>query len=286
MGWFSFEGVGDPVSVPELTYIDTPLGRVALRDTHPRARSRPTVVLVHGWCADSLSNWHQVFAPLADSGWRAIAVDVPGFGRTPLHNRWSVRHAAEVVAAAVTEKKVSDPVLCGFSLGGPITQTARRNGFEASGIVQIATAAHIVPSFMDKGALHLVDRWWGTIGEAATTLRVVDLANRDSAPDSTTLAGHGRWMVRHTNKRAVAQAGGALARYDARPWLAALTPTPAVVAVTTRDRAVPPAAQRELATLLAAHVVDVDAGHTVCVQPGFAATVVGALGLLDEPRET
>jgi 3-oxoadipate enol-lactonase len=58
----------------------------------------------------------------------------------------------------------------------------------------------------------------------------------------------------------IADAGRALSRYDARPWAAHLG-LPAAMLVTTRDRLVRPAKQRELAAALNARVIEIDADH-------------------------
>ena len=60
--------------------------------------------------------------------------------------------------------------------------------------------------------------------------------------------------------RELTDAGRALSRYDAQPWAGQLG-LPAAMLITTRDRLVRPAKQRELAGAVRAHVIEIDADH-------------------------
>ena len=62
-------------------------------------------------------------------------------------------------------------------------------------------------------------------------------------------------------------AGRALSRYDARPWAGQLD-IPAAMLITTRDRLVRPAKQRELAEALRAFVLEIDADHDLPLVKG------------------
>ena len=66
-------------------------------------------------------------------------------------------------------------------------------------------------------------------------------------------------MMRHS-ARDIAEAGRELGRFDSRPWLAPLA-VPTAVVLTSRDDAVPPARQRELATALGAQVFEAPIKH-------------------------
>jgi hypothetical protein len=66
-------------------------------------------------------------------------------------------------------------------------------------------------------------------------------------------------LIRHDPK-AIAEAGRELSRFDSRPWLAPLD-VPAAMVLTSRDDAVPPAKQLELAGALHARVFDAPILH-------------------------
>src|SRR6478609_7013330 len=53
-------------------------GEVFLRDT---GGDGPPLLLLHGWTASADLNWIRVYAPLAEAGYRVLAVDHRGHGR-------------------------------------------------------------------------------------------------------------------------------------------------------------------------------------------------------------
>jgi len=282
--WHPFTALSGVVRVPPLRHVPTELGSVAVRDTAPDDRRSPVVVLVHGWGSDSLSNFHQLFEPLHAARWRVVAPDLPGFGATALHSRWSMEHAASVVRRALDTLDVRHAVWAGYSMGGPVTQTmallaSRSHGpAPSAGLVQLATAAHIVPSRTSRTALFAAEQVWRTAGEATTTLlRLANTANAAPRRAASTLAAHSVHLARTTNKRAVAQSGAALARFDSRPWVSTLDVPRASCLVTAADSTVPPPAQRDLSRLLDAQVWELEADHHVCLHPVFASTLVALL---------
>ncbi|MBV9799178.1 MAG: hypothetical protein JO039_14115, partial [Solirubrobacterales bacterium] len=78
-------------------------------------------------------------------------------------------------------------------------------------------------------------------------------------PESRETAWLQSELLRHS-ARDIAEAGRELGRFDSRPWLESVTVSAAVV-VTTRDEAVWPGKQRELAAALRAPVFEADVGH-------------------------
>jgi pimeloyl-ACP methyl ester carboxylesterase len=89
------------------------------------AGSGPTVLLLHGF-SDSADSWRDVIQLLADVGRRAVAVDLPYFGRAerPAHD--SVLDTLDdFVAAAIRQYDTGDGVvLVGNSIGGLIALRA------------------------------------------------------------------------------------------------------------------------------------------------------------------
>ena len=66
--------------------------------------------------------------------------------------------------------------------------------------------------------------------------------------------------MRRNDPISIVQAGQALSRYDARPWVSELH-VPAASLITTRDRLVRPRKQRALAEALGADVRELDGDH-------------------------
>lgn len=87
-------GVGR-FAVPTPHMVETSVGPVVVRDAGGRG---VPVVLIHGWFADGLTNWIQVFEQLAHAGYRPMAVDMPGHGGSPLVGRFSFDRCATAVA--------------------------------------------------------------------------------------------------------------------------------------------------------------------------------------------
>jgi len=276
-------GVGR-FGAPAPTMVETSVGPVVVRDAGGRGLP---VVLVHGWFADGLTNWVQTFQPLALAGYRPIAVDVPGHGGSPLVGRFSFDRCATAVAEVIDGCSPGRPaVLVGYSMGGPISQTvARDHPGQVAGLVQIATAAHLIPSSVNRGLMGGLARAAGLAEAAGATVNFVSRFRRGapSSDPAQDLGAHVAWTVRATSKRALLEAAGELARFDSRSWLGQLD-LPAESVVTRDDLAVPAAAQRELAGLLRAGVIELGWGHVACLRPGFGVATAEAVGRVEVER--
>jgi pimeloyl-ACP methyl ester carboxylesterase len=100
---------------------------------HTRAGSGPTLVLVHGLGGSSVI-WRPVLDLLAAER-DVIAVDLPGFGRSPLPADGFVPSAAalaERLIASLDELGVERPHIAGNSLGGWVALEAAARGRAAS----------------------------------------------------------------------------------------------------------------------------------------------------------
>jgi non-heme chloroperoxidase len=110
--------------------------------------SGPPVVLMHGWPLSS-DSWDDQALALADAGFRAIAYDRRGFGRSD--QPWSgydYDTLADDLAAVIELTGAKDATLVGFSMGGG--EVARYMSRHAGkGVVKAALVASIVP-FMLK----------------------------------------------------------------------------------------------------------------------------------------
>jgi len=106
-------------------------------DSESSASRKPTVALIHG-LGDEADTWRHVFPLLAGAGYRVLAPDLPGFGRSAWKGRISMRaHCGAVlrllefacadrtaastaqIAAAGAERQVA---LVGSSLGAGIAE--------------------------------------------------------------------------------------------------------------------------------------------------------------------
>ncbi len=278
----SARGIGR-FAVPGPRLRDTSVGPVVVRDA---GGPGTVVLLVHGWSADGLSNWLRAFEPLADAGYRPIAVDMPGHGGSPLRGRFSIGRCATALADVLSELDLRVPtVAVGYSMGGPVSQTlAFQRPDLVHGIVQIATAAHIIPSNVNRRVLGVVSHTASLAEAAGATLNFVSRFRSGGPSDGPEhdMGAHASWMLRSSSKRALLEAAGELARFDSRRWVAGVR-APAASVITLVDRAVPVASQRELANLIGAQVFAFPFGHVGCLRPGFGTITTEAVRSIAGP---
>lgn len=106
------------------------------------------VILLHGWPLSS-DSWDDQAMAIADAGYRAIAYDRRGFGRSS--QPWSgydYNTLADDLAAVVDQTGAQDAVLVGFSMGGG--EVARYMSRHAGKSVAKAVLVSSVVPFMLK----------------------------------------------------------------------------------------------------------------------------------------
>lgn len=112
-------------------------------------RGRP-VVLMHGWPL-SADSWDDQAVAIAQAGFRVIAYDRRGFGRSS--QPWSGYEydtLADDLAAVIEQTGAKDVTLIGFSMGGG--EVARYLSRHAGrGVVQAALISSIVPYMLKTG---------------------------------------------------------------------------------------------------------------------------------------
>jgi 3-oxoadipate enol-lactonase len=247
-----------PVVLPPARTLVVPgRGEFFLRDS---GGTGPPVLLIHGWLVSADLNWFRCYGPLAESGYRVLALDLRGHGRGPRpFARFTLAECAADAAAVVRELECGPVTAVGYSMGGPVAQLMARDHRETVvGIVLCATAQE----WQDPDQLRL---WkgmglWGLL-LALFPQRLWRAGLRaEGYPDSSTTSWFATEMMRGS-ARDLADAGRELGRYDSRGWSTSLRSVPAAVVDTTRDRRVPPEKQRALAEALDAARVDVDGDH-------------------------
>ncbi|KAA0696355.1 alpha/beta hydrolase [Halopseudomonas laoshanensis] len=130
------------------------------------------VVFSHGWPLNS-DSWESQMQFLADNGYRTIAHDRRGHGRSS--QPWEgndMDHYADDLAAVVNTLKLQDVTLVGFSTGGG--EVARYIGRHGTGLVKKAALVSAVPPLM----LKTDDNPGGLPIEVFDGLREASLENR------------------------------------------------------------------------------------------------------------
>jgi len=246
-----------PIELPPARTVTVPgRGEFFLRDT---GGGGPAVMLLHGWVVSADLNWYGSYADLAGAGYRVLAIDHRGHGRglRPLVP-FRLADCAADVAGVLRELGVAPALVVGYSMGGAIAQLVARDHVDVvRGLVLSGTAQH----WQDPEARRI---WW-SMGGLGLMLALAPRAmwrsgfRRVGLTDSPRTAWAQSEMLRHS-ARDLAEAGRELGRFDSRPWLGTVDVRAAVV-LTSRDLAVSPAKQRELAAALRAQVFEVPIGH-------------------------
>jgi 3-oxoadipate enol-lactonase len=239
-------------------------GEFFLRDTgeaaSPTDPRRPAVMLLHGWFASADLNWLGVYGALAGAGYRVLAIDHRGHGRglRPLV-RFRLADCAADTAAVLKELEVGRAIIVGYSMGGAIAQLVARDHLDAaSAIVLSGTAQHWQEPELRNT--------WRAMGLITASLSAAPRAVLNRGLKQLGLSGNeaaAAWLMSEITRhspRDVGDAGRELGRFDSRPWLQPL-PIPAAVVVTSKDGAVPPHKQHELARALNAAVFEAPIDH-------------------------
>ena len=120
-----------------ITYFDTPAGRVAARVTGPP--EGVPVLLIHGTAGWS-GFWTEVADHLASKGRRVIAIDLPPFGwsERDAKERYDRRTQAERLSAVIGHQRA---IVVGHSFGaGAATELALRHPERLRGLVLVDAA--------------------------------------------------------------------------------------------------------------------------------------------------
>lgn len=242
----------------------------------------PPVLLLHGWTASADLNWWRAYGAVSAMA-PMVAVDHRGHGRGMRSEEAFTLEAAADDAAALLEHLGIGPVLvCGYSMGGPISMLLwQRHPHLVAGLVLEATALEWRASMRERII-------WKAMSLIELALRVgpsrglVERALREAIDQAPDLAPFRSWLkaeLRRGDPTELANAGRALGRYDARRFAGSVD-VPTALVVTTKDRLVRPRKQRALAKAIpGATTFEVAGDHDVClVSPQeFASVTVAAL---------
>jgi pimeloyl-ACP methyl ester carboxylesterase len=207
----------------------------------------PTVLMLHG-----IGGGHLAFAPqvetFATAGYRAVAWDMPGYGRSAPIEPYTFKGLAQSCVQLIESLKCSRVILLGHSMGGMVAQevVARRPDL-VSRLILCGTS----PAFGDpQGASQqefIAQRTapldeGRSMAELAETL-VPRMIGPGSLPEGVRLATHCMAQVpAATYRRAVE----CVATFDRRSSLADIH-VPTLVIAGEHDREAPPAVMKQMA---------------------------------------
>ena len=259
-----------PPCLPPGQVINLPgRGEVFVRDCGGTPAD-PAVLLLHGWTVSADLNFFAVYARLAES-YRVIAMDLRGHGRGMRSAEpFSLEDCADDAAAVLGQLGTDRVIAVGYSMGGPVAMLmARRHPGRVAALVMQATALEWHRAVSERMVWRLLSVLELSM-QLGTGAGFVERVLREAIEEQPELDAYRPWLAAEFRRglaRELADAGRALSHYDARPWAGQLG-LPATVLITTRDRLVRPAKQRELAEALHADVIKVAADHDLPLVKG------------------
>ena len=146
---------------------------MSVRVAESGAPDAPAVLLVHGWGA-SIYMWRAWFAPLANAGYRAVALDLPGHGLSGKPTEEGCYRLEPLVAsvrAVIDQAGLDRPHVVAQSMGGSIALDLAVSGEPAIGRLVLVNPAcfghvHLIPlavraspKVVEPVLAHLVPRW-------------------------------------------------------------------------------------------------------------------------------
>lgn len=242
----------------------------------------PTVLLLHGWTANSALNWYASYGPLSER-FEVVAIDHRGHGhglRSP--EPFTLEDCADDAAALVTVLGVAPVIAVGYSMGGPIAQLLwRRHRHLVAGLVMCATARNFVGVSAGDRAFKGVVTGLAFAARAAPPGLHRRVADRVlvSRYDDSELGQWARREARRNSLRHLIEAGRAIGQFSSREWIGEVD-VPSAVVLTEHDLVVPPVRQQKLADAIpGATVHRVEGGHDACATAPdrFVAALLDAL---------
>ena len=196
------------------------LGELFVRDS---GGDGPPVLLLHGWMFASDLNWFRTYAPLADAGYRVLALDHRGHGRGLRPDEpFRLASCASDAAALVRTLGCGPVIAVGYSMGGPIASLmARDHPDTVRALVLSATSRDWTEPRMKA--------LWNSMGILRLVLNLFPRQSwrwglrRAGFPDSPTTS----WFTAELSRGSgsdMAEAGRELGRFDSRGWIGGLRP--------------------------------------------------------------
>ena len=231
----------------------------------PWADAGPCVVFVHGALNDH-SVWTLLARWYAHHGYRVLAIDQPGHGRSDGPPLADVEALADWLLALLDAAGVTSAHLVGHSMGSLIAlETASRAAERAQGLVMVGTAYPMKVS----DALLATAR-----DDPARAIAMVNAFSHSSLASKPSYPGPGAWLRGGASAlmhRIQSNADGNLFEHDFRVCdayaggleAARRVTCPAHLIVGTRDAMTPAKASQELAAALRAAVTRIVSGHAL-----------------------
>ena len=210
-----------------------------------------TVLMLHG-----VGGGHLAFAPqvetLASSGYRAVAWDMPGYGRSPPIEPYTFKGLAQSCIALIEALQCGTVTLVGHSMGGMVAQevVARRPEL-VDKLVLAGTSASFGKPDGDWQQAFIAQRTapldaGKTMADMAQTL-VAQMVGTAALPEGIKLATHCMAQVSPATYRRALEA---LVTFDRRANLPYIH-VPTLLVAGEQDKVAPPAVMKKMAAAIA-----------------------------------
>jgi pimeloyl-ACP methyl ester carboxylesterase len=211
----------------------------------PQPQAEVPIFLLHGLGTEA-SSWTYQFDALAAAGYRPIAPDLPGFGRSTFNgDSWSIKNTARIITALADSLGIDRFHLAGISMGGTVTlQTAIDNPERIISLVLINTFATLRPRRWDEW-IYLLRRYIRARVRGAGAQAELTASRIFPRPDQEELRHELVAHIRQTDPEVYKQAMRELALYDARRNLRYIH-IPTLVITARNDTTVPLENQHDL----------------------------------------
>lgn len=262
-----------PSGVPAAVRVEA--GPVCLAVRSAGDEGSHPLVLLHGLTATAGANWMHLFEPLAEQGWRVMAPDLRGHGRTRAEDGISIEQMADDVAAMLDHYDIERAVVGGFSMGGAVAQTVwQRHPDRVEGLALLSTAMRFQLAPIGANLYGLTPAMARLGSNLPDGVRSNLVAKRIPLDDATQRA-FVLSDVGASSPLGVAASARALRGWRSKRWIGGVD-VPATVVVTTEDGSLAPKAQRALAaTVPDAEVVELAGPHAAVMwRPDSAVPVV------------
>ena len=231
---------------------------------HPNPEA-PTLLLLHGWTANTDLQFFTAYEQLAER-YSFIGIDHRGHGRgLRSSEHFSLEDCADDAAAVLETLGITSVITVGYSMGGPISMLlCRRHRHLVRAMVLQATALEWNASRRERNHWRIF-RIIAPAFPQLSSPRFVRSRVRKAISSKREAFTYLEWIVgeiRRNDPWAIGQAGRTLGKYDARSWVHELNVAAAVV-VTTRDQLVKPEKQHRLVEAMHGHTILLDGDHIV-----------------------
>jgi pimeloyl-ACP methyl ester carboxylesterase len=147
-----------PSLTPYAKFLPLSGGNLFYYDSGP-ATNKPSIVLIHG-LGDEADTWRYIFPLLVTAGYRVIAPDLPGFGRSVWKGRINMHCHCKAILRLLAAANIASPenpaILAGSSLGAAVSEMAACSRPDLVKALILIDGCFPIENKIDKGFLPLM----------------------------------------------------------------------------------------------------------------------------------